>query len=602
MCGIAGILTREADGAASGPAVARMLRAIEHRGPDDRGTWQSPSGQASFSHARLSILDLSAAGHQPMSTPDGRFTIVFNGEIYNFRALRKALEQRGAVFQTRSDTEVILRAYEAEGPQCVSQLRGMFAFALWDERERTCLLARDRFGIKPLYYSASPRRLVFASEMRGLLASRLVSRDLDPQGVYGYFRSGSVAEPRTLLRDARCLEAGQLAIWRAGTISSQRYWQIRFDPPAVPEADPVAATRRALVDSVAHHFVSDTKVGIFLSGGIDSTALVALARDATAEDLQTFSLTFPGLAADEGELARQTARRFGTTHTEWAIDGDTGRELFQKFLDAADQPSIDGMNTFAAAQLARAHGVKVVLSGIGGDELFGGYPSFTAVPRLARWNRWLSLAGPIRPALGRAVELAAPNHRWRRVGDAMGEAPTLRNAYTTFRGIFTRAESRQMAARYCGVGAAGEAPESDADGAARGDPRDQVCQLEFSLYTRNQLLRDADAMSMAWGLEIRVPFLDGPLVDMLTGIPAAIRLRPHKHLLLSAVPEIPSWVTERPKQGFMFPFEYWLKDNWRDIFSEIGARSPVPLETWYRKWCVFALESWMSKIDRAAHV
>lgn len=599
MCGIAGILTPGRLDARHGTAVAAMQGAIRHRGPDDCGRWQAPSGQAAFAHTRLSVIDLSPAGHQPMSTPDGRFTITFNGEIYNFKELRRSLEQRGVTFQTRSDTEVILRAYEADGPGCVEQLRGMFAFALWDERERTCLLARDPLGIKPLYYSHSAGQLVFASEVRALVASGLVSCDLDPRGVYGYFRTGSVPEPGTILRDVSGLEAGHLAIWRDGTMSPRCYWQLRFDAPAEPVADPVSTTRRVLLDSVAHHFVSDTPVGMFLSGGIDSTALVALARQATTTDLRTFSLTFPGRPEDEGALARKTADRFGTVHTEWAIDGAVGRELFGRFLRAADQPSIDGLNSFAAAQLAREHGVKVVLSGAGGDELFGGYPSFDVVPRLTRWNRGLSLTGPIRSVLGRQLERRAPNHRWRRLGEAMSHPPSLLNSYMTVRGTFTRIEARQLAARY-GAPQAGfdEAPDERA--AVDRDDRDAVSRLELTRYLRNQLLRDADTMSMAWGLELRVPFLDRPLVETLARIPAAVRLRPGKQLLLEAVPETPSWIVEQPKRGFFFPVEHWLKDDWHDLFLEVEARSPIRLENWYRKWCVFALESWMSNMKQVA--
>ena len=595
MCGIAGVLTPDRGAAALTGAVSSMLAAIRHRGPDDEGTWSAASGQAAFAHARLSIIDLSPAGRQPMVTSDGRFTVTFNGEIYNFMELRRSLERRGVRFQTRSDTEVILRAYEADGPSCFAALRGMFALALWDERDRTCVLARDRFGIKPCYYHSSPQRLVFASEIRALLASRLVPRDLDADGVFGYLRTGSVPEPHTMLKGVRCLEPGHYAIWRNGELAATPYWELKFGASGGSYEDHVAVTREALLDAVEHHFVSDTPVGVFLSGGIDSTVLVALATAIGRKGVHTFSVSFPGLPEDEGAAARRTAEHFQTTHAEWAIDAITGRQLFANFLRVADQPSIDGLNTLAVSKFARDRGMKVVLSGLGGDELFAGYPSFDEVPRLAGWNRALSLTGPLRRAAGRGIERTASDPRWRRVGDLLSQPPDLFSAYTTFRGVFTRAEARRLVERYTTAGATPlclpHAPEAD-------DPtvRDRVSRLELSRYMRNQPLRDSDTMSMAYGLELRVPFLDGPLVDTVARIPARDRLRAGKQLLLSAVPEVPDWVAGMPKRGFIFPFERWMADEWRETFAGLDRDCPVPTQTWYRKWCVFVLDRWVERL------
>lgn len=591
MCGIAGVLNVAGHAARLTASLDAMRASLRHRGPDDEGSWSAPDGAAAFVHTRLSILDPTPAGHQPMSIAGGRFTITFNGEILNFLELRRSLEQRGVTFQTRTDTEVVLRAYEADGPACVEQLRGMFAFALWDARERTCLMARDRFGIKPFYYHADATQLVFASEVRTLIGSGLVPCDLDPEGVYGYFRTGTVPEPRTLLRGVTCLGAGQYAVWRDGAVTPRCYWDLHFDARTMTDAEAVEQTRHALLDSVEHHFISDVPVGIFLSGGVDSTALVALATAAGRTDLRTFSLSFPGSAHDEGPVARRTAAHFGTRHQDWAIDGRIAKDLFALCLQAADQPSIDGLNTFAVSKFARDGGVKVVLSGLGGDELFGGYKSFDAIPRLASWNRRLDHAGPLRAALGRGIERMAGTSRWRRLGDLLAQPPALSTVYETFRGIYTRAEARTLAERYAGAVPAGPGPAEE----FRRDPtpRDTVSRLELTRYMRNQPLRDADTMSMAWGLELRVPFLDPFVVSTLSAIPAAQRLRPHKALLLDAVPEVPEWVANQPKRGFMFPFQQWLDDEWRDVFVEIDRTSPVPTETWYRKWCVFVLDRWI---------
>ena len=590
MCAIAGILSFQTHLQWAGNPLAAMLQALRHRGPDDQGIFQSVTGNAALAHARLSILDLSPTGHQPMSTPDGRFTLVFNGEIYNFRELREGLIARGFTFRSSSDTEVILRAYEADGPACVAKLRGMFAFALWDEREGTCLLARDPFGIKPLYYHLDNGRLVFASELRALLASGLVPRHLDPQGLHGYFRTGSVPEPLTLLRGVRCLEAGHWARWRTGRLESKQYWEIRFTSDAVGTHDPVPRVRSALLDSVAHHFISDVPVGVFLSGGIDSTALVALARAAGRTDLHTYSIAFPNTPGDEGELAKRTATRFGTTHHEWKLDAAAGRQLLAGFLQVMDQPSIDGLNTFTVSKFARSLGMKVVLSGLGSDELFGGYKSFREVPRLARINRCLRWAGPLRTGLCATLGRASRGPL-RRMGEMFGQPARLDTAYAALRGTFTSAEATSLTRFY-----AGESVIEDftADTlTCDPTPEDGVSRLELTRYMRNQLLRDSDVMSMAHGLELRVPFLDRSLVTLLCAIPSSQRLQKGKRLLIEAVPELPDWVVNLPKRGFVFPFEQWLLGEWKDWFHEVDARTPIPLFSWYRRWSLLALENFL---------
>jgi len=589
MCGIAGILNASAL-PGSVTALPRMLTALRHRGPDDQGCFHSPGGDAVLAHARLAILDLSPAGHQPMSTPDGRFTIVFNGEIYNYRELREPLQKDGVVFRSNSDTEVVLRAYGAYGAECVAKLRGMFSFAVWDERERTCLLARDPFGIKPLYFHEANGQLVFASEVRALLASGLVRRELDPQGLHGYFRTGSVPEPRTLLRGVRCLEAGHLAIWQAGRLQTRRYWELRFQPEAVAAPEAARTVRQALLDSVAHHFISDVPVGVFLSGGIDSTALVGLARTVGRADLHTYSIAFPGTPGDEGGLAQRTAAHFGTTHHEWRLDAAAGRQLFSQYLQVMDQPSIDGLNTFTVSKFARDQGMKVVLSGLGGDELFGGYKSFREVPRLARLNRRLRLTGPVRAGV-RAVLRRARRPQLRRLGEMLGQPARLDTAYAALRGTFTAAEATVLTRHYTGEEVVNDFSSEELP--TDPTPEDTVSRLELTRYMRNQLLRDSDVMSMAHGLELRVPFLDLPLMDTLTRIPSSTRLQPGKRFLLQAVPEVPDWIANQPKRGFLFPFDQWLGTEWREVFGALDRTCPVPTQTWYRKWAIFVLERWM---------
>jgi asparagine synthase (glutamine-hydrolysing) len=347
-----------------------------------------------------------------------------------------------------------------------------------------------------------------------------------------------------------------------------------------------------LLDSIEHHFVSDVPVGIFLSGGIDSTALVALATVAGRRNLHTFSISFPGLPEDEGPTARATARRFGTSHHEWALSAAEGREIFGHFLEALDQPSIDGLNTFAVSRLASSQGLKVVLSGLGGDELFGGYPSFRLVPRMALWHRRLNSTGPVARGLASLIaNREAP--RWRRLGDMLSGDPGEEQAYASLRAIFPRGDAARLTSEIAGTDFA--PPVEHLRTLSAPTSADRVSTLEVERYMRNQLLRDSDVMSMATGLELRVPFLDVPLVEVLSRIPAAHRLQPGKRLLLDAVPEIPASVAIQPKRGFTFPFERWLEGEWREIFRETTTNSPVKCDNWYQSWSIFVLRWWLGR-------
>ena len=590
MCGIAGIVGRQP--AESRAALDRMRDALRHRGPDDEGSWQSPSGSAALVHTRLAVIDPSPAGHQPMSTDDGRFTISFSGEIYNYRELRHDLEQCGLPFHSQSDTEVILRGYQAHGRDIIGRLRGMFALAIWDERDRHCLLARDPFGLKPLYFHHGVDGvMVFASELRALSASRLVPRDLDARGLYGYLRTGTVPEPRTLIKDVSSLEAGHTLEWKSGTISHREFWAPRF--PAEPGGNHHRETvREALIDSVRHHFVSDVPVAIFLSGGVDSAAMLALTKDAGIGSVRTISMSFPGSKDDEGAAARRTAERFDARHAEVAIDAAAARDLFPQYLNAIDQPSIDGFNTFTVSRFAHEQGLKVTLSGVGADELFGGYASFTRVPQIATWHDQLAWAGPIGPLGGRILERVATGPRWRRVGDLLQQPPSIANTYSTFRAIFTRRESRVIAASLGVAAAADEGVDSEVPASTTAD---EVSRLELTRYVRNQLARDSDAASMACGVELRAPFLDRQLFEIVASVPAAVRLAAAKKLLRDAVPELPEWVNG-PKRCFQFPFDEWAAHEWRPLFDAADADSPVPTGTWYRKLSLLVLKQWMERM------
>jgi asparagine synthase (glutamine-hydrolysing) len=597
MCGIAGIISASETPEEVELPLLSMQAALRHRGPDDQGEWISPSRCAALAHTRLSILDLTPAGHQPMSTPDGRFTIVFNGEIYNFRELRNELSRDGARFRSDSDTEVILQLYAHEGASCVRRLRGMFAFAIWDDWGRRCFLARDSLGIKVLHYSLVAGTLIFASEVRALLASGLVARTLSSGGLVGYLRNGSVPEPYTLVEGVRCLEAGSTLTWEAGQIKKRRYWGWPESREALANSERIPALRAALLDSVHHHFVSDVPVGVFLSGGMDSTALVALARKTEVRDLKTFCVAVDDPALDESSVARRTAEHFHTDHNEFMLDGVLGRQWFQEYLRAIDQPTIDGFNTFCISRFAHAHETKVVLSGLGGDEMFGGYPSFDAVPALVKWSRRAKFGKPLRKFVGRCMSSAARAPRWRRLGAYLQGEPSFIGAYRAYRGVFTESEALQLAPGYL------KRPFSASAMTDRDDPemqcftpRTAVSFLETTRYMRNQLLRDSDVMSMAFGLELRVPFLDLPLFEVASRIPSEERFAAGKRALLQAIPEIPEWVAGRRKRGFIFPFQRWLGNDWQEMINSVGAKTGVQCYSWYQRWTLFVLETWCAEM------
>jgi asparagine synthase (glutamine-hydrolysing) len=598
MCGIAGIINSALGSSELEVRLADMQRRLQHRGPDGQGTYVAPNHSVAFSHTRLSIIDLSAAGDQPMFSTGGRYVIVFNGEIYNYEQLRDELAADGATFQSHSDTEVVLQMYMRVGKHCVDKLQGMFAFAIWDQQAGSCFLARDPLGIKPLYLWESGGCLAFASEIRALLEADLGPRRLDAEALHAYLLFGSVQEPRTLVENIRVLPAGHRLEWSSGKVHEEPYWQLQLGIPAVESSvsgRPAHAerVREAVVDSVRRHFVSDVPVSLFLSGGIDSTAIAALAKHCGFDNLRTFSISFDEHEFNEGDLAARTADHFGTEHHDWRMQDVDGRDLIHEFLDALDQPSNDGFNTFCVSKFAHDSGAKVVLSGLGGDELFGGYPSFSRVPWLMDSYRKASLAGSLPRRMAAAAFRAMGSTRWQRMSEFLNSSGDVCAAYWTMRGFFLNSEANRLVEHYTGlsgwsIGDVAYGPLPNAE-----NIYDAVSELEATRYMRNQLLRDSDVMSMAWGLELRVPLVDSRLVESIADVPSMSRLASGKRLLLDAVPEIPEWIRQQPKRGFRFPFERWIAHAWGDIFHDLTASSPVPLNTWYRRWSLFTLEHFL---------
>lgn len=601
MCGIAGAVSTRVAAESICQRVLAMQNALQHRGPDDRGVVAFPGFSASVAHTRLSIIDLSSGGRQPMRSNNQRYTITYNGEIYNYQSLKAELELQGESFSSESDTEVILRLYQREGARCLDKLRGMYALFIWDSKENKGFAARDPLGVKPLYYWADNHTLAFASELRALLAAGFANRDLNSAGLLSYCKTGTCSEPDTLVKGIAMLPAGFSMTWAAGDLQLSEHSRIHFNPVEMDQASAMKKTRSALEDSVKAHFVADVPVGIFLSGGIDSTALLALARQVTDQTINTYSIAFEDPAWNEADVARRVADHFGTEHTELLMTADIASTLFEGFLAAVDQPSIDGFNTYCVAKLAHHHGEKVVLSGLGGDELFAGYKSFELLPKMCRLSRSLSWLAPVFAAYSRHFCWTLPP-RARRVLDFLGRPGSAVAAHQSLRGIFSDQEAQALVQQILtNTGSGTQSIATDhlslvSKEFMNGDLRDQISTIELSTYMRNQLLRDSDVMSMAWGLELRVPFVDYKLIQAISDIPAAIRLHQGKQLLVESVPEIPDWVIKRPKQGFRFPFDKWFSDSWGDLSPNRELTTPIPkwipLKPWYRRWSMLVLQHW----------
>ncbi|HEV8630101.1 MAG TPA: asparagine synthase (glutamine-hydrolyzing) [Thermoanaerobaculia bacterium] len=585
MCGINGAVRLTP----ASPPLDReaVLRTREHqarRGPDGAGLWESADRRVALAHNRLAILDLSPAGAQPMAFARGRYHLTFNGEIYNFHALRAELRAHGVRFVTDSDTEVVLALYAREGAAMLPRLRGMYAFALWDDVAKTLLLARDSFGIKPLYYATEGGVLRFASQVKSLVAGGGISAQLDLAAVAGFLLWGSVPEPLTLRQSIRQLPAGHYLLVENGRLSEpvRHYRPDRHDYAG--ERESVASLADALADSVAAHLVSDVPVAVFLSAGLDSGLIAALARRHLPE-LSTLTVRFPALRgkrADEGPLAARVAAALGTRHRELEVPADDLRTLWPAALAAMDQPSIDGFNTFVIARAAHEAGFKVVLSGLGGDELFGGYPSFHDVPRLQR----LVAAARRVPGLAGAWSAVARLARRPRPKAAglLRYGGTLPGAYYLRRGLFLPEELPRLLgadtahaalARYdviADAAAALEEPAPAAGAVKRGDRWLAVHRLETNRYLRHQLLRDSDWAAMAWSVELRVPLVDPVLrAHAAHAAFAPARLEGKAAAVCAAARELPPELFERKKTGFYVPIAEALEP--RAAGMSHGARS-----------------------------
>jgi asparagine synthase (glutamine-hydrolysing) len=592
MCAIAGLYAFAPSAPPADRAELRTIRDhMSARGPDGLGEWFSNDGRVALGHRRLAIIDLTEGGAQPMHSADGQLVITFNGEIYNYRELRRELEAQGHVFRSESDTEVLLHLYQAKGTAMLQDLRGMYAFALWDATQQALLLARDPFGIKPLYYTPtgtgkahSNGTLRFASQVKALLAGGQIDTAPEPAGHTGFFLWGSVPAPYTLYRGIRALLAGHY-LWVSGQGATEPvpFCQITDilahaanNPARGSQGEALDAIGAAVRDSIAAHHVADVPVGMFLSAGIDSALITALSV-AHGERPHTLTLAFAeyvGSANDESPLAEQLAAQLGTRHATVMVRKADFMEQREQLLAAMDQPSIDGVNTWFVSQAAASQGIKVALSGLGGDELFASYPSFAELPRirnLARpFARWPALGKGLRHAsLPLLSRITSPKY-----AGLLEYGGTLGGAYLLRRSLYMPWElGRVLDADLARQGWQDLQcrTQLDATTAGIGQDRLAVSALEMSWYMRHQLLVDSDWASMAQSLELRVPFLDVPLLRTAAPWFAAHPDLTKRVVAAALAPQLPSALINKPKTGFSIPVRDWLMGDQAEV-KERGYR------------------------------
>ena len=602
MCGIAGFIsTRDASKASRLDAVRRMTAHMRLRGPDAEGVWEGLG--VAFGHRRLAILDLDARANQPMVSNDGRYTIVFNGEIYNFRELRQTLEADGVGFRTTSDTEVLLALFARDGERMLPRLRGMFAFAIWDAVSRDLFLARDPYGIKPLYYTRAKDGLLFASQVKALLATGLVSKEWEPAGLAGFHLWGSVPEPWTLFRDVAALPAGHWLRMRNGVHEApvcwhdiREHWRGQGIQSSAPELQ--ERVRQAVMDSVRAHLVADVPVSVFLSGGIDSAAVAGLASGlgAQVEGITIGFEEFVGRHEDELPVAAAIAAHYGLPHHIRRVSRAEFEQDIPRILDAMDQPSIDGVNTWFASKAAAERGYKVVLSGVGGDELFCGYSSFRRIPQAAALGRVIAAIPGARALFGAPCAYFAKKRSQPKLAGVPTFMGSLDGTYFLDRSIFLPQElpavmgaemAREGLARL-GGSPPGMGPSNARNGAST------VGLLESTHYLRNQLLRDSDWASMGHSLELRTPLVDAALLDTLGQFVSGFADGAGKAMLArSPGKPLPESVINRPKTGFSIPMAKWLseatdKSAWADVPLLAAPGTP-----WARRWARTVVEGTM---------
>jgi asparagine synthase (glutamine-hydrolysing) len=565
MCGIAGIIELKG-GEVCADLVRKMTDAIAHRGPDADGLFVE--GSAGLGHRRLSIIDLSAESNQPFHDPSGRYVLVYNGEMYNYAEVKAMMPDHP--FRTTGDTEVLLAAYIRWGADCLRHFRGMYAFIIWDRQEKTAFLCRDKMGVKPLYYAVTGDRLLFSSEVRSILTTGLVAREIDEKALVDYFSDQSVPYPYTVVKGIRQLEAGSWMRIEDGKIEQQRYWDVTNNPVEFDFGDRDRVHRRIrelMLQSIRRRLVSDVPVGAFLSGGIDSSAVVGLMAEASSNPANTFNISFDEKAYDESEYAEIIARKFNTNHTRLLLQPTVFLDELENALNAMDTPSGDGINTYVVSKAISRKGMRVALSGAGGDELFAGYPFFAQYLRLQRRSWIWRVPSGLRGIAATILSGGRQEGKMGRIGQLLRQpSPSIVDAYPVFRQILPPS----LISRLTSLGSGKRLTTMVGEELRRRQKEikglpflSQVSAAEYLGYTQHTLLKDTDQMSMAVSLEVREPFFDQDLVEFVLAVPDGLKNPSYpKSLLVEALkPLLPDEIVFRRKQGFLFPWDIWLRTD-----------------------------------------
>ncbi len=592
MCGFAGIIGQTS--CINADTLDGMAKSLAHRGPDDEGIVTIPvSGERDFLlglvHRRLSIIDLTNAAHQPMEDEETGNWIVYNGETYNFKELRAELEDRGCVFKSHSDTETILKAYSVYGVDCIEKLRGMFSFAVWDQKHERLLFAVDRFGIKPLYfYQGANGKFIFASELRTVLKSGLVPRKIEPIAVNSYLAYGAIQAPLTMIKDVYALLPAQYMLYSVADRRTQvfKYWNpsnVNVDGQLADRKSTIVRMREILEESIEKHLVSDVPVGLFLSGGIDSSTTVILANRLNKGQLRTFSVSFSESSYSEAKYSKLIADRFCKNHIEINLPVEDLLGFLPEAIKAMDQPTIDGINVYTISKAVRDKGIKVVLSGQGGDEIFGGYSTFKRVPIMLKARRLLGLF-PVQLREKMACvfnSLIKRSEIGFKYSQIIESDTDVLSQYLILRQLFSPKTRKCLTGEaYNGDvlnGVPIQVVEALNDEMAELDIFNRISLLELRLYLANMLLRDGDFMSMAHGLEVRVPLLDHKIAEFVFNVHPDLKIQGNlpKPLLVSAMGNLlPKEIYMRSKMGFTFPWEIWLRNRLRPQIDELFHNFP----------------------------
>jgi asparagine synthase (glutamine-hydrolysing) len=608
MCGIVGIIGLDKD--VSTPKVHAMNNRIEHRGPDAEGFFIEDG--IALGHRRLSIIDLSAGANQPLFDNSNRYVIVFNGEIYNYLEVKSEIDYQ---WTSNSDTEVILAAYIKWGKACLDKLNGMFAFAIWDKVEQELFIARDRLGVKPLYYAQVNGAFVFASEIRSILSSDLVEPKIDQNNLSEYLRFLNISTPKTLIENVVQLCPGQYLVYKNNELKISKYWSLtdKPKPNALNYTELLGACKSHFVESVKSRMVADVKVGAFLSGGIDSSAVVAVMSELSKEPIETFSIVFNEKQYDESEYSQIIANKYKTKHTAFLMKPEDLIPNLVPFFKSMDNPTVDGINTYMISKLVANTGIKVVLTGIGGDELFAGYVSFERWKSFQKFA-WVFKLPVFKPMLS-VVNALNKSRASLKLSDMFAAKNTeLSDFYANSRSVYFGNELSYLL----------ENPQIKNDSWLDLDQTKEFPRLsqysiaELSHYTLDVLMKDTDQMSMAWALEVREPFFDYRFIEFALNVDDQYKFKKGspKHLFVEAMGDLlPSEIVNRSKKGFTFPWDYWLRNELKNYceealysLSQRGLFKPDGIKflwesflnkkqalTWLHIWGLVVLEKWMEE-------